>query len=422
MTNDDYLAFAKRRFVIDCPEITLTQNIEDSPRHFSGPGLIYQNENGQLLLKLFAAQKPDFEAEWERLNSQRRTVPGQVVPFNQYYDLQAQKLGDEAWTSARVLIDSSTDFDKVIVTADLWRIVSKNPFPVCKDGSRLTFRIVDQLSYPANSQTIQTVKFGNKVDQMQSQVNVAEFGAANLQLRLYPDQGWTILEVEAKSAISPALTPRLIEALSFVLARRVCWAASELTTQDGTTTTLCSLVRASSETRILPPLAFKHVPEGAAHVWRMFERYLTKISENCDHSTHPLSRQVYSVLAAGEASIEAEALALGVAVEGVLKVAFPEKGNRKKGWAYKKLKQLAQQGVVNLDSVNAWKSRRDDSAHGNDIDLDSVETLQALLVQCRQCLDLFYKIIFLAIGYEGICTAYARPGWPTEEYRGAAGH
>lgn len=422
MTNDEYRAFAKRRFVIDCPQITLTQNTPDCPRHFSGPGLIYQDENGQLLLKLFAAQKANLEAEVGGLNSRLSVAPGQVVPSTQYYDLVAKKLNGEVWTSAHFLIDPSTDFEKIIVTAELWQIVSKKTFPVCKDASRLMFRISDQLSYPANSATMQTVKFGNKVEQTQSEINVAEFGVANLQLRLYPDKGWTIFEVEAKSAISPALTPRLIEALSFVLARRVSWATSELTTQDGTTTTLCSLVRASSETRILPPLAFKHIPEGAAHVWRMFERYLTKVTENCDHSTHPLSRQVYSVLAAGESSLEAEALALGVAVEGVLKIAFPDKGNRKKGWAYNKLKQLVREGVVNPDSVNAWKGRRDDSAHGNDIDLDSVETLQALLVQCRQCLDLFYKIIFLAIGYEGICTAYARPGWPTEEYRGAAGY
>lgn len=413
MTDDEFNTFAKRRFVIDCPQITLTQNTKDNPKRFEGSGSIYQDEDGRLRLKLFSQERFDLKKQVEEWNRKLGQEPGRIVPSTEYFTLSAKQLGGAEWASPQVFPDTSNDEAHLIVTGEPWLITNTSAYPTTKSGSRLRIRILGQVPYPANAATMHTITLGTQSERKHHSYNVAEFNAEDLQLSLHSDRDWTILDVQSKGAMPTLLETRIIEALSFVLARRVAWACSEITTSVGTTTTLRSLPDYSPDTRILPPLTLKGVPNPAPYVWDMFACYLKTALEDDSSPAHPLSKQVFSVLNSGQAPIEAEALTLGVAVEGALKIAFPDKKNRTKGWAHKKLDALASKGVVSKEAVKFWKKRRDDSAHGNHIDLDDTEKLDILLTECRNCLALFYKIVFGAIGYTGAYTDYSQDRWPT---------
>jgi len=156
----------------------------------------------------------------------------------------------------------------------------------------------------------------------------------------------------------------------------------------------------------------------------------------------------YSLVEASEASIDAEALALGVAVEGIVKEVLtdrPTPDEALKGAVAKakgavsrlgldqtyqnrfcgaldhvlmprtkeRLHELASQGRIRKEHVDTWARLRNTWAHGsrprdwgNQQLLDSISTVTVL----------FYCLVFAAIGYEGPFTDYSRRGWPDANY------
>ena|ERR1700732_5300304 len=59
MTSDDIKQYTEKSFTFDCPRMVLRQNIDSSARVYEGPGTIYQNEEGELLFKLYSTGPPD---------------------------------------------------------------------------------------------------------------------------------------------------------------------------------------------------------------------------------------------------------------------------------------------------------------------------------------------------------------------------
>jgi hypothetical protein len=147
-------------------------------------------------------------------------------------------------------------------------------------------------------------------------------------------------------------------------------------------------------------------------------------------------------------------LALGVAVEGILKTAFErifspskeflaavddvgkhlcewkcavtwdgESGFRKRmatcftrlreTRADDRLRTLKELGVVTDEEFGAWKKLRNRTAHAHRPDrLPS----QAELDEVSKVTTLMHKLVFQAIGYSGKYTDYATRGFPTRDY------
>lgn len=76
------------------------------------------------------------------------------------------------------------------------------------------------------------------------------------------------------------------------------------------------------------------------------------------------------------------------------------------------LTRLQEQGFTTADEVKAWTSLRNHAAHGGNVDDSTYEALQGTVDKYYKCLGLFYRVLFVVIGYRGQHRDFAAPGWP----------
>jgi hypothetical protein len=192
------------------------------------------------------------------------------------------------------------------------------------------------------------------------------------------------------------------------------------------------------------------------HTWHLFALYLRFVTGHTGDTWHPCTRLLFSVYQARQGTIEAQALALGVAIEGLCKLLFPptdEDAKQLKEWvrqlrahcetwtgfadpdarkalfdrlgglvaqmngirAKDILMKLATQGAVYERHVKEWNALRNQAAHTN----TQVGTdLQLLIDRCAAVTILLYHLVFKAIGYEGAYTDWSQYGYPESRYRG----
>jgi hypothetical protein len=66
--------------------------------------------------------------------------------------------------------------------------------------------------------------------------------------------------------------------------------------------------------------------------------------------------------------------------------------------------------------LDAWKGLRHAAAHGSVLE-DDDRALQEHLDRFHVCLDLYYRLVFLLIGYEGMADARVSTGWRGNGHR-----
>lgn len=91
-------------------------------------------------------------------------------------------------------------------------------------------------------------------------------------------------------------------------------------------------------------------------------------------------------------------------------------GNAKQPRVQDTLRRLATAGVISKAHLKAWGKLRHAAAHGSVLE-DDDKALQEHLDRFHVCLDLYYRLVFLLIGYEGRHTDYGTKGWPTHAFR-----
>jgi hypothetical protein len=192
--------------------------------------------------------------------------------------------------------------------------------------------------------------------------------------------------------------------------------------------------------RLDPPIHFSpHDDEDAA---QLFQRYLDYVLTYNEPRYHPTSVNVLQVLRASAQSIEAEALALGVAIESVLNReyawcgqpsdaeqrevdellqlvaesglsdqikarALGALGRFKSASAEGRLRLLEQQGHLRTEWVDAWRRIRHATAHGREIETPFEETIRL----CNRAYMLFTRLIFSRIGFTGRCEERRMGEW-----------
>src|SRR5580704_13976990 len=96
MTSDDIKQYTEKSFTFDCPRMVLRQNIDSSARVYEGPGTIYQNEEGELLFKLYSTGPPDTTI-LTRIFGPDALKAGEVVPRTEYFTLEATSMNGANW-------------------------------------------------------------------------------------------------------------------------------------------------------------------------------------------------------------------------------------------------------------------------------------------------------------------------------------
>lgn len=203
--------------------------------------------------------------------------------------------------------------------------------------------------------------------------------------------------------------------------------------------------------KLLTPIGTQRDFAEDAH--QFLEKFIGKAvgeQEERDGPCDLVHRYWHRILRARESDIENSSLVLSVAVEGLIKKtllsdkdvdlefvkqakeAIPilnkaglgaralscvlsSLGNAKHPRVQDALRRLVTEGVALETHLEAWKGLRHAAAHGSLLEDDEI-ALQEHLDRFHVCLDLYYRLVFLLIGYEGRHTDYGTKGWPTREF------
>ncbi len=435
------------RWEIDCSEITLTGR--GGAARYQGPGSLRQMPTGRLGFKLYG------DVSGSKLFAFGSGAAGEIIPDSEFYDLHALDVTGHVWTSEHFLVHEhgTVDGSRSVFTGELWRLVHRYEFRGSAPET-VVLRSFQDLEIPFNSATITQTAVAGMEPVQAFNTNASRFPACGMQFVLTRDVSGLVVTISTAEAALPAhIETRFEEALQFVLAHPVAWTIIEKSAGKNGSVELRALPeREIRPPRAEPPISFRHVlaPD---EVWQMCARYLAHVLpyEPPEGRVwyHPLSDLVHAVLEASKASIDAEALELSVAVEGLLNQEFPDLGHptaemaaeldraltvvsqsdlspdvkkridgavraMKKPSAKDKLRELVKAGAITKEQVGAWDDLRNPSSHG--VRAHERE-LQDVVDLCGRVLVLFYHLIFWRIAYRGRYTDYGTKSWPTAEYR-----
>ncbi len=449
MTKKELDSLQNRTFVLDFPMIQLKQEATDDAIVYSGPGSITQASNGDFRLKLYHLGKIKLSEAFRGIG----VGVGEILPDNQYFSLTGTDCSGRKWTSEHITLSTSECFpnDAMIITGNLRSLQNEQTISREFKSAYLTLRFPKGVKIPFNarSNSVMTVE-GERVFETYD-INVAKFSASDFDFILWNDDYWLILEIQSNGKkFPPSFDIRICEALQFVLSKTLQWCVLERGEHQAITTIVKPQIPVSLKSRRQPPLQYDHIDDQGT-VWKLFEKYLFHILSFNENKTHQLSGHVKSAIAASEGSLEAEALTVSVAIEGILREEFPEVGqldgkdmqkiddakdliekfgldlsikkrmqgvlNAMKGArAADKLRKIVQNGLLEESLFRAWEKVRHRSAHSFSLDVNDIEKFY----QLNNSVELLFNIlVFLAIGYAGPYTDYGAKGWPTKIYNGS---
>jgi hypothetical protein len=81
--------------------------------------------------------------------------------------------------------------------------------------------------------------------------------------------------------------------------------------------------------------------------------------------------------------------------------------------------RMREQGAISNEHIKAWEKMRNTGAHGGLLGDSDVE-LQKHLNRYFLVLDLFYRLMFVAVGYRGPHIDYSKDRWPESSFLGSS--
>jgi hypothetical protein len=449
---------AGRDFALHCHSMSLS-----APRlarsTFHGPGVIQFGTDRRLRFTFYSDALEEHTAP-------DTIQPGELIPDDLIHRLSAIDENENEWVSERVLstlVQPDKRGKRAVVSGELSDIRSQcSIFP---EGTTfklsrvaLIAHVFDSVDMPLNMATVTTIKVGD--DEFPgggAALNTARFDANEYKFSFTRHDDLLEIRVDGDT-LAPGLEKRVIESLQFVLARPIWWTI--LCEERGGTTH--SQLR-SSPTHLTreshhPPINSLDCHDKTKCVWPLFSRFFEYILSHDEHSWHPLSRFIYSVIEAYAAGFDTYRLVLGVAIEGILKTEFvgahapceqfiravdalekylgdwkceefPDDGQRlrrrithyfsalRRSSADDLLRALMGRGIITKDDFEAWKGLRHKTAHADRP--DRLPT-QRELDQVDAVATLMHKLVFQAIGYSGKYTDYGTRGFPIRDFIPAA--
>lgn len=266
--------------------------------------------------------------------------------------------------------------------------------------------------------------------------------------------GNTCIRARSRQPLPGYFGPRVWESMLFAFAGPVDWFAM-VERGEGPLRFRLSSPKPPSQNSGCPPIfPYSYPPPQGA--WRIFDcylRYVLREPQPPEPKLHPLSSQVFSVRNSAGASVEAQSLALTVAVENLLSAFFDETGgpsdadtaaledltthldgwsprdesqrralkrvkgaigNFKKAGAGDRLRALFLANAITRAGMDAWEKLRNAATHGDWSALRNDYQKWGDLIGAVR--TLFHQLVFKIIGYEGTYTDYGTHGYPLLEY------
>lgn len=311
-----------REFVLDCHEIVLTQNETNEPATIRGPGIIWLDDNGDLQFKILSSI---IDGDYFAVFATLKLSAGEFLPESGYYTMTAEGSNGLQFTSDRVCpFTTKGPPGPYVVTGTLPRIEHCECLPIeALEQATMDIYLFDEFKFPANewhtqSETIEGIGFSH------GSIPASKFEAAGFEFHFVQKPGrYQISILCLEKEIPPHLERRVIESFQFALSKLLT--VSCTTTIEGVQkrTSFRPPGQRREETLGKPPTNVRSVdphPQGSAI--DIISKFFSYIFDFEGSATHPISELVYSVISSRAAGYDAHALALGVAVEGVVNLAF----------------------------------------------------------------------------------------------------
>jgi hypothetical protein len=155
MTSEDIGKYMQREFTIDCPRMVLRKDPEPPDRIYEGPGSIYQTTEGHLQFKLYSDGAPDYAA-FAQILGPDALKPGEIIPRNEFFSLEATSLRGEIWHSEFIRPDLNQGTTRgPMVTGFLHEVTNPMSDPHSA-GIRphLSLVFAQDFDFPGNAQAV----------------------------------------------------------------------------------------------------------------------------------------------------------------------------------------------------------------------------------------------------------------------------
>lgn len=441
----DLRELATNTFELQCGAMRLHQGSVTKDPGSSGAGYIRQLPTGELSLVMFIGGQPwPQEVGWDT-----RRKSGELYSDEDYYSLEALDFAGRRWTALCVWPNFTqlhgTGEPLWMAEATLRELQGEERLRGRRTGSNLQLWYRGDIEFPFNVAIRQLETAGDRKLSESISIAAAEFAAQDYQFFVRHEAGFLVISVSAsEDHLEPNLERRVHEAMEFILARRLAWAA--VARRDGTELSWRLTGAPTNEKggRMQLPVAFtsgiRHECDAALD---LFRRYLKRIGSHRGPGLPPLSVAVKSALEGARSPLDAHALDLAVAVEAILNTEFAELSQCDEDFqseltrvqeavdslaisdetkrrlsgrissmaspsAKGRLLELRNRGVIGETELRAWEHIRHRVAHGTfiaDLDQDYVDA-------CFRLQTLLYRLIFASVGYVGPYRDYGELDWP----------
>ena len=448
MKQQDIEEFLQGRFELDCPRIELIPCVPTSnKKSLSGSGYIALNRDGHFDLKVYLPDAFPIDEVFEKLNWE----PGKVIGDQAYYDLVAHDISGHKWQTERFIPDKNSGpcGSMIIGKIPELRQIEDNHTVNTKGVVQLHFNEV--IKVPLNTSVDELETVGGTTRKMKTSIRLARFEACGIDFEIEENEGHTKLSaVSEVIEFTDIAINRIFESFSFVTSHSESWSILVIRNAGTTETRIRAVDTKKLKTRTPSPISYQRLQDSGS-VWLLFDCYLKHALSNKTDYFHPISKELYSVIESGKASLDVEALTLSVSIESLLReelgdfykippelsknicvaremvsesdILDEEFKNRmigslsamKNARAKDILFALRDNGFVDKELVKIYGNLRNKSAHGAK---NSGGDVQNYFNQISAVLVLFFQLVFLVIKYNGEYTDYGTYGYPTKQFSG----
>jgi hypothetical protein len=436
---------ANGKFQIESEKVSLRQNPAVGDKYIVGPGSLYIDEDGRINFTIKGSDSNFHMGRW--LKGVSTASAGRLYKEEDYFDLEVVSSDGTKWVEPRVLPRWTFEFGGAIEANGKANIIFSLAAPSSAEY-RMDIHLLEKIEFPFNEYTVKSVDGSDHsaLDKARCEHNglSIEFGES--------DFGFYI-SAQSEVRMPHDLEVRLLEALRFVTGsayypRVICVSTPELKEAS-----IRKRVSRGAKARTYPPIQHLH-PNYLKDISKLFLAYLDyTISNGPKDEWHPISFHLSNFIDSSTADVHLQAMALGVAIEGVLafidvpkdkqqivaaeqfrsavlefaQQTYPSSNlpRRLEGMLGRlteispqdKINWLSDLGWIEESQKKTWSNLRNKHVHPSRKFIDPTDAayLQSLVDSLHKAVTLFHQIIFFIISYEGEFTDYGSYGYPQRE-------
>ncbi len=449
-------AYVGGHFLIDCVEITFTQNCLDNPRIYTAKGCIHANPlegvSARLICQRDSAVPYDPMAVLLRFGE---FTPGVLHPHSHYYQLSARDVAGNVWTHPSVDLKIQDGPEVVVLSFFCEHIRTQTSVKGARPYAYFVF--LDDLAFPQNRTKTTRVESGGQLQTETTCIEDSKGQSAGMEIiyeRRKNEPGERYSEFVAVAsqgvAVPENFQDRLLESIRFCTATMAAPVMSE-SIFEGIKTIELHMSRSLNSSGIVHAPISTSRPETARDFYKLFECYFHYSCANAKGKEFAsISSKLGGLFTLKGVWLETIALLLGVAVEAILnedkfkdiakqEARFFEEIKKLIEYinsapigssllsrvvqrikdmmsmsAADKLRALIQSGALDDEDRKAWKRIRNKSAHGS-FEVNP-EKMQLVFDDIFRLTTLIYKLVFLLIGYSGAYSNRAPRGWCDDKF------